>query len=88
MTNKYNNVLYTGVTNDLQRRVIEHKTGKAGSFTKKYKLSKLVYYESGDNIELAIQREKEIKGGSRKKKIELVNSINPDWQDLFDKYFV
>jgi putative endonuclease len=47
-----------------------------------------VYYESGDNIELAIQREKEIKGGSRKKKIELVNSINPDWEDLFDKYFV
>ena len=87
ITNKYNNVLYTGVTNNLLRRVTEHKLGKGGSFTKKYKLYKLVYYECGDDIELAIQREKEIKGGSRKKKVELVNSINPDWEDLFEKYF-
>ena len=87
MTNKYNNVLYTGVTNDLQRRVIEHKTGKGSSFTKKYKVYKLVYFESGDDIELAILREKEIKGGSRRKKVELINSLNPGWEDLFEEYF-
>ena len=87
MTNKYNNVLYTGVTNDLQRRVIEHRTGKGSSFTKMYKVTKLVYFESGDDIELAILREKEIKAGSRKKKVELINSFNPGWEDLFEEYF-
>lgn len=87
MTNKYHNVLYTGVTNDLQRRVIEHRAGNANSFTKKYKIHKWVYYEIGNDIELAIRREKQIKAGSRKNKIELINSINPEWEDLFDKYF-
>lgn len=87
MTNKYYNVLYTGVTNDLQRRVIEHRAGKASSFTKKYKIYKLVYYEAGDDIELAIRCEKQIKAGSRKKKLELIYSINPKWEDLFDNYF-
>ncbi len=86
--NKYNNVLYTGVTNDLQRRIIEHRTGKGGSFSKKYKLCKLVYFEEGSDINQAIAREKIIKGGSHKKKVQLVNSINPDWEDLYDKLFI
>jgi putative endonuclease len=88
MTNKYNNVLYTGVTNDLQRRVIEHRTGKGGEFTHKYKLCKLVYFEVGDSIESAIFREKEIKAGSKNKKLELINKINPSWEDLYEKYCV
>jgi putative endonuclease len=87
MTNQDHTVLYTGVTNNLQRRVIEHKTGQGGFFSKKYKIFKLVYFESGEGITLAIAREKQIKAGSRKKKIELINSINPEWDDLFEKYF-
>jgi putative endonuclease len=87
MTNINNTVLYTGVTNDLQRRVLEHKRGKGGTFTKRYKLYKLVYYEEGDDIYSAINREKAIKGGSRKKKVELINSLNPQWEDLYEKYF-
>jgi len=87
LTNAHNTVLYTGVTNDLQRRVLEHKAGKSGAFTKKYNISKLVYYECGDDINTAIYREKQIKAGSRQKKIDLVNSINPEWNDLFDIYF-
>jgi putative endonuclease len=80
-------VLYTGVINNLQRRVIEHKTGKGGVFSKKYKIYKLVYYEIGDDINVAISREKQIKSGSRKKKIELINEMNPEWIDLYEKYF-
>jgi putative endonuclease len=80
-------VLYTGVTNDLQRRVLEHKAGKGAAFTKKYNVNKLVYFECGDDINAAIFREKQIKAGSRQKKIGLVNSINPEWNDLFDEYF-
>ncbi len=87
ITNRYNNVLYTGVTDDLQRRITEHKSGKGGGFSSKYHLDKLVYYEEGDNIGDAIRREKQIKGGSRQKKIELIESINPIWDDLFDKFF-
>jgi putative endonuclease len=87
MTNQDNTVLYTGVTNDLQHRVVEHRTGKGGGFSKKYKLHKLVYYEEGDSVLAAISREKMIKGGSRQKKIDLINSINPQWEDLFVKYF-
>ncbi len=87
MTNKNNTTLYTGVTNDLQRRVIEHKSGKGDHFTSKYNLVKLVYYEAGSDIKTAISREKQIKGGSRRKKVELINSINPDWVDLYDKFF-
>lgn len=87
MTTKSNTALYTGVTNDLQRRVLEHRSGKGGLFTKKYKIYKLVYYEIGDDIRSAIVREKQIKAGSRMKKIALINSINPNWDDLFDKYF-
>ena len=87
ITNAHNTVLYTGVTNELQRRVIEHKSGKGSEFTKKYNLTRLIYFESGDDINVAIAREKQIKAGSRKKKIELIESINPEWKDLFKEYF-
>jgi putative endonuclease len=87
MTNQDHTVLYTGVTNNLQRRVIEHKTGKGGSFSKLYNLHKLVYMEAGEEITIAIAREKQIKAGSRKKKVELINSINPDWEDTYEKFF-
>jgi len=85
MTNKSNSVLYTGVTNNLYRRVAEHKAGKGGAFTSKYRITKLVYFECGDDIDAAIDREKQIKGGSRQKKIDLVNDMNPEWKDLFDE---
>lgn len=78
MTNARNTVLYTGVTNHLQRRVLEHKAGKGSAFAKKYNISKLVYFEYGDDVNAAIFREKQIKAGSRQKKIELINSINPE----------
>jgi len=85
MTNEHNTVIYSGVTNNLARRVYEHKNGLGGIFTKKYNVNKLVYYEVGDNVHAALAREKQIKGGSRKKKIDLVNGINPEWKDLFDE---
>ncbi len=88
MTTTTNTSLYTGVTNDLRRRVLEHRSNKGSLFTKKYKLYKLVYYEIGESISTAILREKQIKGGFRDKKIELINSINPQWDDLFEKYFL
>ncbi|NOH03087.1 MAG: GIY-YIG nuclease family protein [Chloroflexi bacterium] len=87
MTNAHNTVLYTGVTNDLQRRVLEHKSGKGSKFVSKYNVTKLVYFECGDDVNAAIFREKQIKAGSRGKKIELVNSMNPEWKDLFEEYF-
>ena len=87
MTNFENQVLYTGMTNDLQRRVEEHKSGKGGVFTSKYHVNKLVYFESGHDVNAAIIREKQIKAGSRQKKIELIISINPEWNDLFYEYF-
>lgn len=83
MTNKYNTVLYTGVTNDLKRRVWEHKEGLS-TFTNRYRVTKLVYYEEFESIHLAIAREKQIKGGSRQKKIDLVNTLNLDWNDLYE----
>lgn len=82
MTNKNNTVLYTGVTNDLKRRVYEHKEKLIDGFTKKYNVNKLVYFEFTSDINSAIQREKQIKAGSRQKKIDLINSINKDWKDL------
>ena len=85
MTNVGNTVLYTGVTGNLKRRTYEHRTGQCGIFTKKYKTIKLVYYEFTDNIHSALAREKQIKGGSRQKKIELINSVNPDWHDLYEE---
>ncbi|WP_059175621.1 GIY-YIG nuclease family protein [Thermodesulfovibrio aggregans] len=84
MTNPANTVLYTGVTSDLKKRVYEHKNKLADGFTKKYNVVKLVYYEVYENITDAIMREKQIKGGSRRKKIELINKFNPQWKDLYD----
>ncbi len=84
MTNERHSVLYTGVTNNLKRRVTEHKAKINEGFSKRYNLSKLVYYEIHNEVYLAIQREKIIKGGSRQKKIDLVNNINSGWVDLYD----
>ena len=85
MTNDNNTVLYTGVTSDLGERIGEHK-GKAhpGSFTSRYNIRKLVYYECFDSIGQAIKREKQIKAGSRKKKIDLITVSNPGWRDLIN----
>jgi len=83
MTNRMDTVIYAGVTSNLQKRIYEHKEKMVDGFTKKYNVDKLVYYETFDNIEDAISREKQIKAGSRKKKIDLINSINPDYKDLY-----
>ena len=85
MTNKGNTVLYTGVTNNLRRRVYEHKQKLTDGFTKKYNVVKLVYYEVFQDSLSAIQREKQIKAGPRKKKEQLINSINNQWCDLFEQ---
>ncbi len=85
MTNQSDTVIYTGVTGDLVRRVYEHKQKLIPGFTKKYNISKLVYYEVHNGIESAIEREKQIKGGSRVKKIKLIESINKEWRDLYDR---
>ena len=85
MTNKNNTVLYTGVTNDLKRRVYEHRHKICKGFTKKYNIIKLVYYEIFQDPYNAIAREKQIKGGSRKKKIDLINSLNNKWNDLYNE---
>jgi len=83
MTNKNNTVLYTGVTSDLKERVTQHKLKlHPQSFTAKYNICKLVYFEVFESIIEAIDREKQIKGGSRKKKIEMINKLNPEWKDL------
>jgi len=84
MTNRTNTVLYTGITNNLKRRIYEHKNKLLSGFTKKYNINKLVYYEIFDNSYYAIQREKQIKGGSREKKIELIKKFNPNFNDLYD----
>ena len=83
LTNKHNTVLYTGVTNDLIRRVYEHREKLVPGFTKKYNVYKLVFYEETESIDVAFQREKQIKGGSRQKKIDLINGMNPGWRDLY-----
>jgi putative endonuclease len=83
LTNKNNNVLYTGITNNLIKRVYQHKSKMKNGFTKKYNVDRLVYFEYTENVYEAIRREKNIKGGSRSKKIELVNKMNPKWIDLY-----
>jgi putative endonuclease len=83
MTNIRKNVLYVGVTNNLRKRIYEHKEKLIDGFTKKYNVNTLVYYEVTDNVNSAIQREKQIKGGSRNKKIQLIESVNPLWNDLY-----
>ncbi|MBD2454718.1 GIY-YIG nuclease family protein [Nostoc sp. FACHB-87] len=85
MTNLYNTVLYTGMTNNLQRRVYEHKEKLVEGFTKKYNINKLVYYEIFEDAYTAISKEKQIKAGSRQNKIDLVNSINQEWKDLYSE---
>jgi putative endonuclease len=85
MTNKGNKVLYTGVSNDLKKRIYEHKEKLVEGFTKRYKLNKLVYFETCGDIQSAISREKQIKDGSRQKKIDLINSFNNKWRDLYDE---
>jgi putative endonuclease len=82
MTNRWKNVLYTGVTNSLEVRVAQHKNGVFGGFTKKYSCKYLVYFEIYEWIDQAIAREKQIKGWTRDKKNALVNSTNPAWDDL------
>ena len=84
LTNKYNNVLYTGVTSDLKKRVWEHREKLVEGFTKRYNVAKLVYYEIFVDIRDAIAREKQIKAGSRQKKIDLITNLNPQWRDLYD----
>ncbi len=83
LSNKNNTVLYTGVTSDLVKRVQEHKDHTHGGFTKKYNVTKLIYYETFNSIERAIEREKQIKSGSRQNKTNLINSLNPEWKDLY-----
>jgi len=84
MANKINTVLYTGVTSNLPRRIYEHKNKVVEGFTKRYNITKLVYYEIFDDPETAIRREKQIKSGSRKKKVDLIMSMNPEFNDLSD----
>ena len=86
MTNR-SRTLYIGVTNDLVRRVHEHKTKQIEGFTKKYNLAQLVYYECGEDIRESIAREKQLKGWRRSKKVDLVNSSNPRWEDLSEGWF-
>lgn len=83
MTNKTNSVLYTGVTNDLKKRVYQHREKLTEGFTKKYNVNKLVYFEIFKDVRSAISREKQIKGGPRQKKIDLIQSLNPDWNELY-----
>lgn len=87
MTNWKHTVLYTGVTNDLARRVLEHKNKSGSKFTSRYNLEKLVFVEVTDQIQEALAREKQIKAGSRQRKIDLINEQNPEWNDLFEEFF-
>jgi len=86
LTNQKNGTLYIGVTNDLIRRIHEHKNYLNNGFTKKYRVHQLVYYESTDEIDTAIAREKQLKNWSRKRKIDLIEETNPQWKDLYDEF--
>lgn len=85
LTNKRNTVLYTGMTNDLARRVEQHKSHLVKGFAKRYNVDKLLYYETYSDVQEAITREKQIKAGNRKRKIMLVESINAEWKDLVEE---
>lgn len=87
VTNPHHTVLYTGITNNIYRRTDEHKGKKVKGFTKKYNADILVYYEAFTEVGYAIAREKQIKAGSRQKKIDLIESINPEWKDLSKDFF-
>ena len=84
LTNKPNETLYVGVTSDLIKRIYEHREGVVPGFTKKYGCKRLVYFEQCDSMVSAIEREKQLKGGSRSKKINLIQSVNPNWNDLYN----
>ncbi len=84
MANKRNGTIYTGVTSDLIKRVYEHKQGTIPGFTQKYNCKILVFFEQSDNMVSAIEREKQIKSGSRKKKLKLIEQMNPKWLALYD----
>jgi putative endonuclease len=84
LTNKRHRVLYTGVTSDLEKRIYQHRNKLIAGFTSRYNVDKLVFYEVADNPYAAISREKQIKGGSRQKKIDLINGMNPQWLDFFE----
>jgi putative endonuclease len=86
LTNKTHSVLYKGMTNDLKRRVYEHKNKLHEGFTKKYNVNQLVYYEAGDEAAGAIWREKQLKDVSRAKKIKLIESMNKEWRDLYEDF--
>lgn len=86
LTNKHKTVLYTGVTNSLERRIYQHKNKTVGGFTKKYSVDRLVYFEVFQDVYAAIHREKQIKAGSRQNKLDLINSMNPDWHDLYEDF--
>ncbi len=84
LTNDRHTVLYTGLTNDLPRRVSEHRSKGGRSFTSRYNVGRLVFFEGTHDVFAAIAREKQIKGGSRRKKIALIDGMNPAWRDLFE----
>ena len=87
LTNKHHTVLYTGVTSDLEKRVWEHKYKVYRGFSARYNVDQLVYYQSYHDSYEAIAREKQIKAGSRQKKIDLINEMNPEWEDLAEGWF-
>ena len=84
LASKRNGTLYTGVTSDLVKRIWQHKNNLADGFTQKYSVHMLVYYELADEMTATISREKQIKGGSRARKLALIESMNPGWRDLYD----
>lgn len=86
LTNWTNRVLYTGVTNNLERRMYEHRNKLIPGFTEKYNLNKLVYFDHTTDVKAAIAREKQIKGWTRQKKINLIESVNPQWRDLTEDW--
>ena len=86
ITNKNHTVLYTGVTNDLQRRMYEHQNGLTPGFASKYRCKKLVFWEATLSVDSAIAREKQIKSGSRRKKLDLIKAMNPQWLDLSEAW--
>ena len=87
LASKPNGTLYIGVTNDLQRRMSEHKQGLIEGFTKKYNVHNLMHFEMFSDINAAIAREKQLKGGSRQQKVDLINAGNPKWADLYPSLF-
>jgi len=88
LTNKRNGVLYTGVTSDLTKRIYEHKNNFVSGFTKKYNCKFLVFFEPHFTMETAIQREKQIKKGPRKRKVQLIETMNPEWKDLYESIYL